>query len=130
MIVIVLDITAVYIGNRVLGWSLITSNTFGVMLGFIIHYLFYHSKKVFSTEYGVTGFIIYLRNIYFRLFIAKYIIYISYEFIFNGLNADVNLILSKGVSVVLPFFLLYYLRKFSYEKLEKYNEFCIKEKKN
>lgn len=129
MIVTVLDITAVYIGNRILGWSLITSNTFGVMLGFIIHYSL-SSKKVFNTEYGAMGFIIYLGTFVLGLIIANFLIYISYEYIFKGLNLDANLILSKGVSVVLPFFLLYYSRKFLYKKLKKYNEFCIKENKN
>lgn len=129
IIVTVLDITAVYIVNRVLGWSLITSNTFGVILGFLVHYIL-SSKKVFNTAYGASGFIIYLGTFILGLFIANFLIYVSYEFIFQDLNADVNLLLSKGVSVVLPFFFLYYFRRFLYKKLEIYNEFVIKEKKN
>jgi len=129
IIVTVLDITAVYIGNRVLGWSLISSNTLGVILGFVVHYIL-SSKKVFNTEYGGKGFIIYLGTFILGLFVANFLIYVSYEFMFQGLNADLKLILSKGISVVLPFFFLYYLRKFLYGKLEKYYEINIKEKKN
>ena len=129
VIITVLDITAVYITNRVLGLSLITSNTFGVILGFIVHYIL-SSKKVFNTAYGAIGFIIYFGTFILGLFIANFLIYVSYEFIFQDLNTDVNLLLSKGVSVVLPFFFLYYFRMFLYKKLEIYNKFLAKEKKS
>jgi len=88
------------------------------------------SKKVFNTEYGAKGFIIYLVTFVLGLFIANFLIYVSYKFIFQRLNDDLNLLLSKGISVVLPFFFLYYLRKFLYEKLDEYYEFSIKEKKS
>lgn len=129
MIVTVLDLTAVYVMIRVFKWSLINSNTFGVILGFIVHYIL-SSKKVFNTDYGFRGFIIYLGTFILGLFIANFLIYVSYEYIFQSLNSDVNLLLSKGISVVLPFFFLYYFRKFLYKKLKIYNEFKVKEKIN
>lgn len=89
---------------------LVAANTIGVVTGFLLHYLL-ASKSVFKTEYGIKGFIIYLTTFLFGLSFANWLIYMSYNYVFFAYSVDLRILLSKGVSIAVPFFVLYYLRK-------------------
>lgn len=101
-------------------WSvpLIIANTIGVVSGFMLHYLLV-SKSVFQTEYGSQGFLIYLSTFIFGLLFANWLIYVSYEYFFYAYKADLRLILSKSVSLMIPFFVLYFTRKYLFSLLNK-----------
>lgn len=89
---------------------LVTANTIGVITGFFLHYIL-ASKSVFNTEYGLAGFIVYLATFLFGLVFANWLIFVSYHYAFNAYSVDLRILLSKGVSVGVPFFAMYYIRK-------------------
>lgn len=115
--VTVIDLTMVWILMK-FGMSLVLSNTIGVIIGFIIHYIL-SSKSVFDTDYGVKGFLVYLMTFIFGLVFADALIYVSYHYLFFMFGNDINLTLSKGVSIAVPFFVLYFARKYAYKFIDK-----------
>jgi len=116
--VTLIDTMIVWSLTRFWSVTLITANTIGVVFGFILHYLL-ASKPVFQTGYGSKGFLIYLSTFIFGLFFANWLIYMSYEYVFCAYMADLRLILSKGVSLIIPFFVLYFTRKYLFSLLDK-----------
>jgi len=95
--------------------GLVPANTAGVLSGFAIHYIL-SLKSVFETKIGTNSFLIYFVTFLGGLALANTLIYYSYEYAFAALQEDLRILASKGVSIVIPFFILYYARKrlFSY----------------
>lgn len=118
VIVTLVDTLIVWTLTRFSSIQIVTANTIGVVTGFILQYLL-SSKSVFDTEYGSAGFIIYLGTFLLGLAAANWLTYVSYEHIFVGFAEDLRILLSKGVSIAIPFFLLYYLRKYLFLLLNK-----------
>ncbi|HBV89006.1 MAG TPA: hypothetical protein DEF42_20735 [Desulfosporosinus sp.] len=118
LLVALVDTMIVWSLTRFWSVSLITANTIGIVFGFILHY-FLASKSVFHTEYGYKGLLIYLSTFIFGLVCANWLIYMSYEYMFDFCMIDLRLILSKGVSLVIPFFVLYFARKYLFSLLNK-----------
>ncbi|MDD3168829.1 MAG: hypothetical protein PHC91_05115 [Eubacteriales bacterium] len=97
---------------------LVAANTIGVVSGFLLHYLL-ASKSVFQTEYGIAGFLVYLTTFLFGLSFANWLIFMSYHYVFYAYSVDLQILLSKGVSIAVPFFVLYYLRKHLFLMLKR-----------
>lgn len=98
--------------------DLVAANTIGVVTGFLLHYIL-ASKSVFNTEYGIPGFAIYLGTFLFGLTFANWLIYVSYHYVFIVYTVDLRILLSKGVSIGVPFFAMYYLRKYLFLMLNR-----------
>lgn len=111
VIVAIVDTLIVWSMTRLNLFSLVTANTIGVSTGFVLHYLL-SSKSVFRTQYSLSGFVIYLGTFYIGLIAANWLIYVSYEYIFVDNVIDLRILLSKGVSIAIPFFLMYFLRRY------------------
>jgi putative flippase GtrA len=118
VIVALFDTGIVWVLVRFTEIHLIAANTIGVVSGFLIHYLL-ASKSVFNTEYGVSGFIIYLATFIFGLLFANWLIYMSYHYVFYAYAVDLRILLSKGVSVAIPFFVMYYMRRYLFMRLNR-----------
>lgn len=118
VVVTIVDTLIVWSLTRIWAVPLITANTIGVVSGFILHYLLV-SKSVFQTGYGSKGFLIYLSTFIVGLLFANWMIYVSYEFFFRAYSTDIRLLLSKGMSVIIPFFALYFTRKYLFSLLNK-----------
>jgi hypothetical protein len=118
VIVSIVDICTVWALVRFSPVHLVVANTIGVVSGFLLHYLL-ASKSVFHTEYGISGFAIYLGTFLLGLIFANWLIYASYYYVFTAYSTDLRILLSKGVSVAVPFFALYYLRKYSFLVLNR-----------
>ncbi len=116
--VTIIDVTIVWILHNLFKINILGANTFGILVGFIIHYLL-ASKSVFDSEYGARGFFIYFATFLFGLCLADLLIYIGMYYLFITFNNNINFLLSKGLSIVVPFFALYYLRKFLYGIVKK-----------
>ena len=111
VIVAVIDTIIVWLLTRQNLTHLVMANTIVVSIGFVLHYLL-SSKSVFKTRYSVIGFIIYLGTFFVGLFVANWLIYVSYQYIFVDYMMDLRILLSKGVSIIVPFFLMYFLRRY------------------
>ena len=108
--VTLIDTAVVWVLYRILNINLVTANTTGVITGFVIHYLL-SSKSVFQTKYGMGGFGIYFGTFLMGLVLADWLIYLGETYLFLDINKDLSFLLSKGISIVIPFFVLYFIRK-------------------
>lgn len=117
-IVTVIDFFVVWALTNFLNVNLIYANTIAVILGFIIHYIL-ASKSVFNTDYGIKGFTVYILTFILGLICADVLIYVSYKYLFYFMENNIKLLLSKGVSIVGPFFIMYFIRKYAYKILNK-----------
>jgi len=118
VIVTVVDTGIVWTLVRFSTIHLIAGNTIGVITGFLLHYML-ASKSVFNTEYGIAGFIIYLATFLFGLGFANWLIFMSYHYVFYAQSVDLRILLSKGISIAVPFFALYYIRKYLFLLLNR-----------
>lgn len=117
--VTIIDTLIVWLMYRVMTVNIVAANTTGVVLGFILHYLL-SSKSVFDIELGVPGFIIYLTTFLMGLVMADWLIYAGETYMFRELPTNLSFLSSKGLSIVLPFFFLYFIRRLLFDLLKKY----------
>ncbi len=121
IIVTMVDIVIVWVLHRIFNINIVAANTAGVISGTVLHYLL-SVKSVFNFNYGVSGFSIYFITFLFGLLLADVLIYIGNSYLFNTLTDNLNFLFSKGLSVGVPFFCLYYLRKLMYRIAKRYRE--------
>ena len=96
--------------------SIVLSNTIGVVCGFIISYIL-SSKRIFNAEVGMTSFLIYFGTFILGLILSNFIIDKTYCITIRYLPEKAAFWNGKCVSVVIPFFVMYYIRKKSMNKL-------------
>ncbi len=118
VIVTLFDTAIVWTLVRFSSLTLVAANTTGAVTGFLLHYVL-ASKSVFKSEYGVAGFILYLATFLFGLGFANWLIVMSYEHVFHTFVLDLRILMSKGVSIAIPFFALYYIRKYLFSLLNR-----------
>jgi putative flippase GtrA len=112
-----IDTAIVWVLYRMLFFDVVTANTIGVVTGFVIHYIL-SSKAVFQTKFGVISFTIYLGTFFMGLVLADLLIFLGEHYIFVGLSENLSFLLSKGISIAIPFFFLYFTRRTLFEKLK------------
>ena len=98
-------------------FNAVTANTMGVVVGFVVQY-FLTAKHVYNTK-NIKAFVVFLLTFFIGLIVANGIVYLSRTYLFNGSSDAVAFLFSKGASIVIPFFLTYYLRKKYMPKNEK-----------
>ncbi|HEY8500674.1 MAG TPA: GtrA family protein [Clostridia bacterium] len=118
VIVTVIDVALVWLLYRVLHIHVVVSNTIGVVTGFILHYIL-TVKSVFKSKYDMVSFIVYLGTFLLGLFLADWLIYIGENELFVKAGENVRFLLSKGISVALPFFVMYFIRRFIFSLINK-----------
>ncbi len=89
--------------------SSVAANTVGVVTGFIIQY-FLTARHVYNKN-NIKSFIVFLWTFFVGLIFANIIVYVFRTFVFKGADSILAFLTSKGFSIVLPFFLMYFLRK-------------------
>lgn len=87
----------------------VAANTVGVVTGFIIQY-FLTARHVYNKK-NIKSFFVFLWTFFVGLGSADLIIYVFRTFVFHGSDGSLAFLVSKGFSIVLPFFLMYFLRK-------------------
>ena len=115
-LVTVLDVVIVWILHMVFQVDIVVANTVGVVTGFLVDYVL-SALFVFDHARSKNGFIIYLVTFVLGLALADGLIYIGEEQLFRGLGRNLCFLMSKGLSIGVPFFILYFIRKKSYEWL-------------
>ena len=101
-----------------MGISIVAANTTGVIVGFLLGYVL-TAAYVFQAAKGKMGFVIYFGTFLIGLVLADYLIWLGNTRLFAAFSESVNFLLSKGLSIVVPFFGMYFLRKILYGILEK-----------
>ncbi len=102
-----------------MGISIVAANTTGVIVGFLLGYVL-TAAYVFQAAKGKMGFVIYFGTFLIGLVLADYLIWLGNTRLFTAFSESVNFLLSKGLSIVVPFFVMYFLRKIMYGMLEKH----------
>lgn len=112
--VTIIDVIVTYILKHFT--LLVIANSAGVITGGIIQYIL-NSKFVFHVNKNTKNFGIYVLTFIFGLILANLIIYYS-DMLFHYyiFNERLIFLLSKGLSIIIPFFALYFIRKGLYKK--------------
>lgn len=118
---LVVDTLLVYLLYRTLGLGIVFSNTIGVATGFIFSYLFV-AKYVFSRAKGDQGFITFFLTFLGGLVLANALIYLGETSLFISCSPDISFFLSKGLSIAVPFFAMYFVRKGLYAYADRHND--------
>lgn len=109
----ILDVIVVWISFHILSIDLTLANTIGVLTGFFVSY-FLSLKKVFNTQHGFSAFAIYAGTSFIGLILANYLITTAYSVSIVYCPEWFAFLFSKGVSIVVPFFIMYFMRKYLY----------------
>lgn len=117
-IVTVLDVVIVWVLHIVFNVDVVLANTCGVVIGFLVDYVL-SALFVFEHANSKNGFAIYFVTFILGLILADILIYIGEGQLFRGLERNLCFLMSKGLSIGVPFFILYFIRKKSYEWLGK-----------
>lgn len=106
-IVTLIDISVCKISE--VKFSPVTANTIGVITGFIIQY-FLTTRHVYNKS-NIKSFIVFFITFLIGLIFADAIIWICRNCLFSENDGLYVFLISKGLSIILPFFLMYFLRK-------------------
>ena len=87
----------------------VIANATGVITGFIIQY-FLTAKFVYNTK-STKSFVVFLLTFFLNLLFATGIVYLFRTVIFDNSDSTIAFLVSKGASIVLPFFVTYFIRK-------------------
>lgn len=99
----------------IVSWSsefiipLIYANSVGIMTGFIVQY-FMTAKMVYNKN-GVNVFFKFFLTFILGFIMANGIVYFCRVLIFDNSKSLIAFIVSKGFSIVIPFFVMYFIRK-------------------
>lgn len=114
-----IDFSISYFLYKQLNINYLISNNVGIVSGLIFHY-FISIKFVFKNNRNKNTFEIYIATFLLGLILANGTIWVSYDL------ANLTLLLSKFLSVAVPFFITYFIRKKLLERKIK----TIREVKN
>lgn len=103
---------------RLMSQQIVFSNTVSIIAGAIIHY-FLTLMFVFKKENSYKSFLVYGISFLIGIFLQDAIIWLFYDMIL----ADQSIMVirygfSKGLSLVVPFLAIYYIRNFLYKKIK------------
>ena len=92
------------------GFHIIGANTFSILIGATMHYLLI-SKKVFYKDYNLYTFLVYLSTFILGIVLQNIVIYYFYERILTIFTPYLRYAGSKFSSIVIPFGVVYSIRK-------------------
>ena len=89
--------------------TIIIANSIGIITGFIVQYFLtaqyvYHKKNIGT-------FIKFLLTFLLGFTLANVIVYVCRILIFSESTSLIAFMISKGLSIVIPFFVMYFIRK-------------------
>lgn len=110
--------------EAVLGWVLlklltnqiVIANTIAIIVGAVLHY-FLTLLFVFRKRNNYKSFIIYVSTFLLGIFLQDAVIWFFY-YKLTGMTEVTRYAASKGLSLVIPFYALYYIRSILNEKIK------------
>lgn len=105
---------------EIIRMDIVQANTISILIGGVINYLLI-SKKVFYSKYNVWTAFVYLVTFVIGLSLQNFLIWICYEYVFVFMWKFFRYVFSKGMSLVIPFGVMFYLRNwlFSLERKKR-----------
>jgi putative flippase GtrA len=114
----VVDVVLVWLLYKRMGYPVIPANTAGVVTGFLVSYLL-SACYVFRAASGVRGFGVFFATFLGGLVLADALIYWGETILFVEVPSPWDFFSSKGLSVAVPFFVMYFVRRAVYGYLER-----------
>ena len=114
----VVDVVLVWLLYKQMDYPVVPSNTVGVLAGFLISYLL-SARFVFSAASGMRGFGVFFFTFVGGLVLADILIYWGETDLFIGMPSPLSFLASKGLSIAIPFFVMYFARRAIYGYLER-----------
>ena len=114
----VLDTAIVWLLLNHWQMDIVWANTCGVVAGFVLGFLL-HVKRTFRLDYTAAVFVVYFGTFLLGLGLANFLISTTYAAVSGSFSPALAFLISKGVSIVVPFFVMYYIRKFAYNAIGK-----------
>jgi len=114
----VLDTAIVWWLLKYMKLDITWANTCGVAAGFVVGF-FLDVKRTFCSNYTPATFSVYFGTFLLGLALANVLITTSYDMVSTFLPQGWAFLFSKGVSVAIPFFAMYIVRKFAYQAIER-----------
>lgn len=106
----VVETVAGYYLKGMFSINIVVANTISIFVGMIIHYVLV-SKTVFERDYDLWSIFVYAATFLIGIVLQNAIICVAYEALrFRSIDF-IRYVLSKGFSLGIPFFAIYYLRK-------------------
>ena len=99
----IVDIFSSLIFYKVIGYNYILSTNIGIVLGLVFHYII-SMRFVFEERRTILNSLLYIFTWFLGLALANLTMYIFFNY-FN-----VNFLISKFFSMVVPFFFTYFIR--------------------
>ncbi len=100
--------------------SIVVANTIAVLIGALVHY-FITLLMVFEKKNNAKSFLVYIISFVLGLMLQNGIIWLFYEKILFAADDFWKYAFSKGMSLIVPFFLLYVIRKRLNERITGYD---------
>ncbi len=105
VLALVVDAAIFFILTSKTDLNIVLSNTIAMCVGFIVQFTL-SSRKVFGVKIDLNSLMVYVLTTLLGFAIANITLKISYDILFQG-----NKIVAKGLAVIVPFFIMYFLRK-------------------
>lgn len=93
----------------------VIANTIAMIIGAVIHY-YLVSKGVFGSDINATNTVSYIGTFVVGMILQNLVLKTCYSYVLIVLFEELRYVISKGVSVVLPFTVTYLLRKILLKK--------------
>lgn len=114
----ILDSVIVWMLFQHMDVSLTVANTAGVVAGFVLGF-FLDVKRTFRSHYTTAAFAVYFGTFLAGLLLANALIKGTYAVVDPYLPEVWSFLISKGVSVAVPFFAMYFVRKYAYRAINR-----------
>lgn len=105
---------------HLLTYGIVVANTASIIMGAFAHY-FLTMLLVFEKKNNTKSFIVYVTTFVLGLLMQNAIIWAFYEQLLADKTESLRYVVSKVMSLVIPFFLLYYIRNYLNQKIKGYN---------
>ncbi|MBN1891363.1 MAG: GtrA family protein [Clostridiales bacterium] len=95
---------------QVLTFHIVVINTMAIITGAVIHY-FLTSIFVFKVKKNVASVIVYVISFGFGILLQNAVIWLLYDVLLKSESQGIRYAVSKALSLAIPFFIVYYVRK-------------------
>lgn len=109
----ILELIIGYVAKNSLGMELIFANSIGIFVGAVVHYLLI-SYKAFHRKASLWNLFVYVITFILGFVLQNLVMKVFYEYVFFMLLEIYRYTGSKLASVAIPFFFVYFVRRYLY----------------
>lgn len=97
-------------------YSIIAANTTAILIGAVLHY-FLTLLLVFKGKNNLSSVAVYFITFVLGIFLQNAVIWVFYDVLLTDVSEVIRFVASKACSLVIPFSIVYYVRKKLYERI-------------